>query len=46
MKNSSRQRIEVNVDELDRVLDEARQAEVQPREEVSHFEDVALPYVS
>jgi transposase len=26
MKNSSRQRIEVNVDELDRVLDEARQA--------------------
>jgi transposase len=26
MKNSSRQRIEVNVDQLDRVLDEARQA--------------------
>jgi len=26
MKNAPRQRIEVNVDELDRVLDEARQA--------------------
>jgi transposase len=32
MKNSSRQRIEVNVDQLDRVLDEARQAPLSEKD--------------